>query len=96
MIIWRWVGTPLKAKIDYEPADTFGERLQTLVARFIVSNPGLRPNVCYVSPRAKVVLPTKTGITLRHQTLLTENEVILGLAEEVESDNDRISQRAVV
>lgn len=92
MIIWRFVGTPIKAKIDYEPADTFGERLQTLVARFIVSNPGLRPNVCYVSAQAKLSL---TGIMLKHQTLLAENEVILGFIEKG-GDSDRISERSVV
>lgn len=93
MIIWRFVGTPLKARIDYEPADTFGERLQTLVARFIVENPSLRPNVCYVSARAKLFLE-RTGIMLKHQTLLAENEVILGFIEKG-GDSDRINERSI-
>lgn len=91
MIVWHFVGTPLKAKIDYEPADTFGERLQILVARFIVENPGLRPNVCYVSARAPFL---KAGIPLKHQTLLTENEVIIGRIEKG-GDSDRISERSI-
>jgi hypothetical protein len=94
---------PEQLKVAYKPAGTFTERLWPALEAFF-DEYNIWPNACYVSLRfpGEVPEPLFLGegepVQFRRQTLLSEDEILLGVEIETtlgEGDDGQFDERAI-
>jgi len=92
MRIWRFVVGPELIEVPYGLG--FANRLESKLTEF-ADKYGFYPNVCYVSLRCENEW-NLDGVVLKYQTLLNDNEVLIGCEEIGELKDDiRIDERSI-
>ena len=98
MRLYRFVVGPEKVRVPYDPVETFRDRLVLPLTRFREEH-GQEPNRCYVGMSFPDSLPAPMGqVSFRRQTLLAENEVLIGVEIETQlggGDHEWFIERAV-
>ena len=104
MILYRFIMGPEQMRVVYKPPMTFAERLWPALEAFFDRH-NIWPNACYVSLRFPGELPAPLyvgegePVRFRRQTLLAEDEILIGVEIETDllegGDDGRFDERAV-